>query len=114
MPLGDAAKKYTLQVHLRLYTAHLQPEDMARVQELVAANPGKCPLFLCFIRPEGTNIFISAHDRFGVTPSLELEHEMNRQFGEKTYYAKVDTTLPEKARRSWEKKPEKGGGGDEE
>ena len=87
---------------------------MTRVQELVAANPGKCPLFLCLIRPEGTNIFISAHDRYGVTPSLELEHEMNRQFGEKTYYAKVDTSLPEKARRSWEKKPEKGGGGDEE
>ena len=114
MPLGEAAKKYTKQVHLRLYTAHLQPEDMTRVQELVAANPGKCPLFLCLIRPEGTNIFISAHDRYGVTPSLELEHEMNRQFGEKTYYAKVDTSLPEKARRSWEKKPEKGGGGDEE
>ncbi len=105
MPLADAAKKYTKQVHLRLSTAHLQPEDMERVRELVAAHPGRCPLFLCFMRPEGATVFVETHDRFGVTPSLELEHEANRQFGEKTYYARVDTSLPERQKRSWEKKP---------
>jgi hypothetical protein len=76
----------------------------------VAAHPGKCPLFLCFMRPEGATIFLSAHERYAVTPSLELEHELNRRFGEKTYYAKVDASLPEKARRSWEKKPAAAGG----
>ena len=114
MPLADAAKKYTKQVHLRLSTAHLQPEDMERVRELVAAHPGKCPLFLCFMRPEGATIFVETHERFGVMPSLELEHAVNQQFGEKTYYARVDTSLPEKARRSWEKKNGSGGGGGEE
>ncbi len=104
MPLADAAKKYTKQVHLRLNTAHLQPEDLERVRELIAAHPGKCPLFLCFIRPEGGTIFVGAHERFGVAPSLELEQAVNKQFGEKTYYARVDTSLPEKQRRSWEKK----------
>jgi DNA polymerase-3 subunit alpha len=104
MPLADAAKKYTKQVHLRLNTAHLQPEDLERVRELTAAHPGKCPLFLCFIRPEGETIFVGAHERFGVAPSLELEQAVNKQFGENTYYARVDTSLPEKQRRSWEKK----------
>ena len=104
MPLADAAKKYTKQVHLRLNTAHLQPEDLERVRELTAAHPGKCPLFLCFIRPEGATIFVGTHERFGVAPSLELEQAVNKQFGEKTYYARVDTSLPEKQRRSWEKK----------
>ncbi len=104
LPLADAAKKYTKQVHLRLNTAHLQPEDLERVRELAAAHPGKCPLFLCFIRPEGATIFVGAHERFGVAPSLELEQAVNKQFGEKTYYARVDTSLPEKPRRSWEKK----------
>jgi DNA polymerase-3 subunit alpha len=104
LPLEDAPKKYTKQVHLRLPMAHLQPDDLAKVAELVAAHPGKCPLFLCFMRPEGGTIFVQTHDRFGVTPSLELEHAANRQFGEKTFYAVVDKTLPEKARRSWEKK----------
>jgi DNA polymerase-3 subunit alpha len=104
MPLADAAKKYTKQVHLRLNTAHLHPEDLERVRELTVAHPGKCPLFLCFIRPEGATIFVGAHERFGVAPSLELEQAVNKQFGEKTYYARVDTSLPEKQRRSWEKK----------
>ena len=57
------------------------------------------------MRPEGGSIFVSAHERFGVAPSVELEHAANRQFGDKTFYAVVDKALPEKARRSWEKKP---------
>ncbi len=113
MPLGDAAKKYTKAVHLRLNTAHVQPDDLARAQQLTAAHPGKCPLFLCFLRPEGTMIFVATHERFGVTPSLELEHAANKMFGEKTYYARVDSSLPEKAKRSWEKKNNNNGGGDE-
>ena len=104
MPLTDAPKKYTKQVHLRLHTAHLQPEDLAKVQELVAAHPGKCPLLLCFMRPGGGTVFVNTNDRFNVAPSLELEHAANKLFGEETYYAKVDTSLPEKTRRSWEKK----------
>jgi DNA polymerase-3 subunit alpha len=110
MPLADAPKKYTKQVHLRLHTAHLQPEDLAKVQELVAANPGKCPLLLCFMRPGGGTVFVDTNERFNVAPSLELEHAANKLFGEETYYAKVDTSLPEKTRRSWEKKNGSGGG----
>jgi DNA polymerase III subunit alpha len=112
MPLADAPKKYTKQVHLRLNTAHLQADDMVKLQEVVAAHPGKCPLFLCFMRPEGATVFLESHERFGVTPSLELERAVNRLFGEKTYYAKVDASLPEKARRNWEKKNGSGNGGD--
>jgi DNA polymerase III subunit alpha len=111
MPLADAPKKYTKQVHLRLPMAHLQPEDMNKVAELVATHPGKCPLFLCFMRPEGGTIFVETNARFSVAPSIELEHAANRLFGEKTFYAVVDRSLPEKARRAWEKK---GNGGSDE
>jgi DNA polymerase-3 subunit alpha len=104
MPLADAPKKYTRQVHLRLPMAHLQPDDMNKVAELVAAHPGKCPLFLCFLRPEGGTIFVETNARFAVMPSVELEHAANRLFGEKTFYAVVDKSLPEKARRAWDKK----------
>jgi len=37
---------------------------------------------------------------------------VNRLLGDKTYYAVVDRTLPEKARRAWEKKS--GGNQDDE
>jgi DNA polymerase III subunit alpha len=113
MPLTDAPKKYTKQIHLRLNSVHLTAENLAAIRDLISAHVGKCPVFLCFLQPGGGMVFIETHERFGVTPSLELEHAVNKMLGEKTYYAKVDTSLPEKARRSWEKKTN-GNGNDEE
>jgi DNA polymerase-3 subunit alpha len=110
MPLEDAPKKYTKQVHLRLHTAHLKPEDLEQARELVSENPGKCPLFLCFMRPAGGTIFMETNERFGVMPSLKLQNEADKLFGEETYYAKVDMTLPERTQRRWERKPEANGG----
>jgi DNA polymerase-3 subunit alpha len=104
MPLEDAPKKYTKQVHLRLHTAHLKPEQLNAVTELVAAHPGKCPLLLCFMRPGGEIVFVDTNERFNVAPSLTLQQEADARFGEETYYAKVDTTPPERAPRRWERK----------
>ena len=109
MPLGDAAKKYTKQVHLRLPMAHLQPEDMVKAFELTSAHPGKCPLFLVLLRPEGGSVFIETNSRFSVTPSLELEHEVHRLFGDKSYYAVVDKSLPEKPAAPGRKKVPRAG-----
>jgi len=56
------------------------------------------------MRPAGELVFIEAHERFRVAPSRQLQEEMDAQFGDDTYYAKVDTSLPEKQPRRWEKK----------
>ncbi|HXF10726.1 MAG TPA: DNA polymerase III subunit alpha, partial [Desulfuromonadaceae bacterium] len=109
MALEDAPKKYTRQVHLRLHSAHLQPDQLESVRELVSAHSGKCPLFLCFMQPSGEKVFVETNDRYSVTPSQALQHEADSRFGEETYYAKVDMTLPERAPRKWEKKPESNG-----
>jgi DNA polymerase-3 subunit alpha len=111
MPLEDAPKKFTKQVHLRLHTAHLKPEQLNAVTELAAAHPGKCPLLLCFMQPGGEVVFVDTNERFNVAPSLELQQEADARFGEETYYAKVDTNLPERAPRRWERK--NGNGGEE-
>jgi DNA polymerase-3 subunit alpha len=111
MPLEDAPKRFTRQVHLRLHTAHLKPEHLETVRELVAAHPGKCPLFLCFMRPGGGVVFVETHERFFVTPSRELQQQADARFGEETYYAKVDTSLPERQRR-WGRRNEFNGGGE--
>src|SRR6202021_1965037 len=73
MPLEDAPRKYTKQVHFRLHTAHLRPENLASVQELALAHRGSCPLFFCFMRPGGEAIFVETHERFSVLPSMELQ-----------------------------------------
>jgi len=108
LPLEDAPKKFTKQVHLRLHTAHLQPEQLNSVTELVAAHPGKCPLFLCFMKPAGEIVFVETNERFSVAPSLKLQHEADARFGEETYYAKVDSSLPERQSR-WPRKNESNG-----
>jgi DNA polymerase-3 subunit alpha len=103
MSLEDAPRRYTLQVHLRLYLVHLLPERLEDARALVDAHAGKCPLFLCFIRPAGEIVFVETNERFSVTPSQKLQQAADEMFGEGTYYAKVDTSLPERAERRWEK-----------
>jgi DNA polymerase-3 subunit alpha len=105
LPLEEAPRRFTKQVHLRLHTAHVQPEHLERVRQLTAAHPGKCPLFLCFVRPTGDVVFVEAHERFFVTPSRELQQAAEDLLGKETYYAKVDTALPERTPRRWERKP---------
>jgi DNA polymerase III subunit alpha len=112
MALEEAPKKFTKQVHLRLQSAHLQPAQLETVRELVVAHPGKCPLFLCFMQPAGQIYFMEANERYAVTPSMKLQHDADAQFGEGTYYAKVDTTLPERQSR-WPRKAESNGNGEE-
>ena len=111
MLLEEAPKKYTKQVHFRLQSAHLTPEKLTELHQLVSAHPGKCPLFLCFRQTNGEVVFIEANDHYFVTPSRALQAAVDELLGEDTYYARVDTSLPERAQRRWENKPKNGGGG---
>jgi hypothetical protein len=97
---------------LRLHTAHVRPEQLEAVRDLLAAHAGKCPLFLCFMRPTGEVIFLETHEKFFVSPSRDLQQAANDLLGEETYYAKVDTTLPERVARPWERRSN-GNGADE-
>ena len=104
LPLEDAPRKYTRQVHLRLHTAHLKPETLDTVKQVIESHAGKCPLFLCFLRPGGEIVFLQAHERWNVTPSRQLQEAVDASFGEETYYAKADMSLPERQKRVWERK----------
>lgn len=104
MLLDDAPRKYTRQVHLRLHTAHLTPEKLEEAVGLASAHPGSIPLFLCLRYPAGEAVFIETHEKYFVTPTRQLQQEADSLFGEETYYAKVDVTMPEPQRRRWEKR----------
>jgi hypothetical protein len=58
------------------------------------------------MKPTGEKIYVETHDKFFVMPSRELQQAADDLFGEETYYAKADLTLPERAPRRWEKKTE--------
>jgi DNA polymerase III subunit alpha len=110
IPLDDVPKRYTRQVHFRLHTANLTVEKLETARAIAAKHPGRCPLFLCLMQPEGQIVFIAAGDTCNVTPSRALQETVDEAFGEETYYAKVDSSLPEKAQRKWASKPRNGGG----
>jgi DNA polymerase III subunit alpha len=110
MPLEEAPRRYTKQVHLRLNTAHLTAQRLESLRDLACSHTGKCPLFLCLRHPGGAIVFIETNERFFVSPSHELQRAVDELFGEETYYAKVDSTLPEKTPRRWERAAENGEG----
>jgi DNA polymerase-3 subunit alpha len=109
MALDEAPRRFTKQVHFRLNLAHLTPQGLESLRELIATHPGKCPLMFCFVRPTGEVVFIETHEKFFVAPSRKLQEAADMLFGEETYYAKVDASLPERAPRRWERKPEYAG-----
>jgi len=104
LPLEDAPRRYTKQVHFRLHTARLTPELLEAARQLAAAHPGNCPLFLCLIRPSGAILFLETHQKYAVAPSSELQQAADELFGEDTYYAKVDRSPPERVQRVWERR----------
>jgi DNA polymerase-3 subunit alpha len=112
IPLEDAPRAYTKQVHLRLHSANVKPGDLEAARDLIAAHPGKCPVFLCLMRTGGEAVFIETHNRYAVSPSLGFQQAVDEKFGEETYYAKVDASLPERAGRRWERRGEANGGGE--
>ncbi len=101
-PLREAPARLTRQVHLRLRFGDVTSETLQAARDLVLAHKGSCPLFLCFTRDDGAVAFIEANERFAVTPSLELQQAVEALFGEGSYYAKVDSSVPERPRRRWE------------
>lgn len=104
LPLEDAPKRFTQQVHLRLHTAHLTREKLEAARDLAQQHAGKCPLFLCLIRPSGEAVFVESHERFRVTPSLALQEAADLLFGEETYYDLIDATVPQRATRRWDRR----------
>ena len=112
MALEDAPRRYTRQVHLRLRTEGLDAAVLQTLRGITAEYPGRCPLFLCLIRPSGERIFIEANERYGVAPCMELQTRVESIFGPESYHAVADHSLPERQQRRWERRQD-GGGGDE-
>ncbi|MFO1457989.1 MAG: DNA polymerase III subunit alpha [Verrucomicrobiota bacterium] len=111
--LVDAPRKFTRQVHLRLKGVELNRKRLEDIRSLVEAHRGSVPLFLSIRMAPGPVAFLECNEHFSVLPSVELEDAVNATLGAGAYYAKADTSLPERAPRKWERRNGNGGGGDE-
>ncbi len=107
--LEDAPKKFAKQFYVLIPLDGLQTEHLHDLASIVLANPGKCPLFLCFRDAQGAKIFVETNERFKVSPSLALIESILALFGPGSVHVKADTTLPAKMQRKWEKRPSDNG-----
>ena len=108
--LEDAPMKYTRQVHLRLRSEQLNPDRLQNVRTLAESHSGRCPLFLCIRQPAGEWVFIETHEKYRVSPSREFQQAVDETFGAETFYANVDSSLPDRPKKPWERR---NGNGDE-
>jgi DNA polymerase-3 subunit alpha len=102
--LDDAPAKFTQQVQFRLNGSELGPKKMEELHGLATSHAGRCPLFLCIRQKDGRLVFIDTSEKHFVRPSMKLRDEVNEMLGPDSYYAKVDTTLPEPVKRQWQRK----------
>ena len=109
LPLEDAPRRFTKQVHVRVPTVELVPK-LDAVRALVTQHRGKTPLLLCLTQPLGELVFIETHEDYFVLPSLRLQNDLEALLGPGSYYAQVDLTLPPKPQRRWEKRSATGNG----
>ena len=110
----DVPAKFTLQVHLRLRAPRMNRELYQKAHDIVKAHPGRCPVFLCVELAGGELVFIEAHEKLSVTPSLGLQQAIEALLGESSYYAKPDNSLPEKIQPKWARKGSSNNSGDDE
>lgn len=102
--LNDAPRKLTKQVRLRFDIAKLDRAKLESVRSLVEAHRGPVPLFLALRFPGGEIAYLEPNNHFTVAPSVEFETALTEAFGDGTYSAIADRSLPERALRKWERK----------
>ncbi|MFM8358439.1 MAG: OB-fold nucleic acid binding domain-containing protein, partial [Verrucomicrobiota bacterium] len=106
LPLEDAPRKLTRQVHFRLRAQDLGRDRLEAARALAEAHPGRVPLFLAIRMPRGETVFLEPNDRYYVSPSRGLEEAVNAAFGPGTFHAVPDRSLPERTPRRWERRAE--------
>ena len=90
IPLTEVPQRFTRALHIRLSTATARADTLTRIEELLRAHRGTCPVFLCFMYPAGPMVFLEAHENFAVMPGEELVGKLEALLGEDTVWLKVD------------------------
>ena len=90
IPLPDVPRRFTRAVHIRLPAATAQDRELEKIRAILDAHPGQCPVFFCFMYPDGRMVFIETSDQFFVTPNTGFIHEIEAVLGEQSVWLKVD------------------------
>jgi DNA polymerase-3 subunit alpha len=91
IPLTEVPRRFTKAVHIRMSAATTEDAVLARVQDLLRQHKGDCPVFFCFVYPDGKLVFLEAHGNFSVAPTEQFVQEVESILGEDAVWLKVDT-----------------------
>lgn len=86
MPIEDAEKNLTREVHIRVQTLGLDETLLQQLAQRLGDRPGKCDVFLHCMTPERTEVIVQATQvcRVSATPALRLAVE--EMLGEDTIW----------------------------
>lgn len=93
VPIENAICRFTREVHIKIHLANLNSEKLQRLETVLKSHSGKCPVIFWFIDYSKRIIPVEPHESFFVTPSAELETEIEKLFGADSYHAKADKEL---------------------
>jgi DNA polymerase-3 subunit alpha len=98
IPVEKAPEELTAEVHIRLRETELQPDTLARVQDICMANQGDVGLLLCLILEDGDIAFVQPGGmRIQNTP--HFREELTALLGDKALLQKGNRIRPEGRKR---------------
>jgi DNA polymerase-3 subunit alpha len=82
MPLKEAAVKLATSIHLYLSVEGLSAAALGELRQLLAVQPGSCPVYLHLKIGQKTEVVQRLPSTFSVLPTEDLKKKLTHMFGE--------------------------------
>ena len=79
--LDSVRMKYTKTVIIDLLTAGLETVSLEKLKKILARYPGRIPVYLTFVKPDGKRTLVSANRTLSVEPHEGLVRDVEKVFG---------------------------------
>ena len=79
--LDSVRAKYTKAVVIDLLTAGLEATSLEKLKKVLSRYPGRIPVYLSFVKPDGKRTIMSASSTFFVEPHEGLVRDVEKIFG---------------------------------
>ncbi|MCK5306245.1 MAG: DNA polymerase III subunit alpha [Candidatus Omnitrophica bacterium] len=87
--IKEARTKYTSSLEIKLLTAGLEEKTLKELKEVLAVHPGRTPVYLNFISPQGKNQKILANSDIKVKADEALINRIEKLVGQDAVFIEV-------------------------
>lgn len=89
--LHDAPRHFAVRLGLHLSQNMTAPEKLSKIKQMLSAHPGKTPVQICLLLPDGTKVFIDTGNQLKVLPDDDLLQALQHELGESGIHLTVNT-----------------------